>query len=376
VAQRVHGAVGGADGLQRSLASRLVHRGALSPFRRPSHATISQRRGVSCAVVSAVEPDAVEEQLDHWLAFVLHGGPPDLQKPLYEFAMPSAEIADAYLRRLHKVSEDEVIRVLRHLLLPSGSLGSDRWHLEWLALRRSQEGLPPAMLRVTEFDRRLIAWTISKSRGDSAPPPWEGITWVLDLLPGFPQRVLDALSAYMVAHAQILPDGRYCGLSDALSIIRARYIGLPGSDVGERKRALIGLRPQDFERLIERYYNAKGYSTTLTAPQKDGGRDIIAWRKDVALNQRLLVECKNWERKVGVPRVREILGSVSHERATQGIIVATSGFTRPAKELATDNARIALLGDTELVMELNRVLGTNWPARLDRLLVESRTRAP
>lgn len=329
--------------------------------------------------MSTVEPDAVEAQLDHWLEFVLRSGPPDPDRPLYKFALPSEDIADAYLRRLHNASDGDVVTVLRHLLLPSGSLGSDENHLNWLARRGSQEDLPDSMLRVTEFDRRLILWVKSKDEGEedgTAPPPWEGITWILDLLPAFPQQALDALSAYILAHAQILPDGRYAGLSDALAIIRAHYIGFPGSDVGERTRTLMALEPRDFERLIERYYDAEGYSTTLTPAQKDGGRDIIARREDVALNQHLLVECKNWERRVGVPRVRELLGAVSHERATQGVLVATSGFTKPARALAGDTARVTLLGDTRLVMELNRALGTNWPARLDRLLVSSRTHAP
>ena len=58
--------------------------------------------------------------------------------------------------------------------------------------------------------------------------PWEGITWILDLLPHWPSYALQALNAYFQAHCQHLPDGRLAGLSNAGAVIRAKFIGLPG----------------------------------------------------------------------------------------------------------------------------------------------------
>src|SRR5262249_12807976 len=157
-------------------------------------------------------------------------------------------------------------------------------------------------------------------------PPWEGITWVLDLLPGFPQAAVDAAGAYLLAHAQVLPDGRYAGLTDALALIRSRYIGQPGHDAAGRTSALLTLAPRAYERIIERYLHAQKYQTLLTAPGNDGGRDIIATRPTPPPQQAIHVECKNWADRVGRPRAQQLLGVVTASKATTGLLVATSGF--------------------------------------------------
>lgn len=329
----------------------------------------------------SVTNEADGERLEHWLAYVLDGVEPEPDQ-YFQFALPSNEVAQLYLERVTCEPEDDVLAVLRVLLLPSCSLGADTRRLEFLnaggwqgllSEEQFQKEKHRLSTRETEHDRRLIAW--ARNNADN-PPPWEGITWVLDLLPEFPQRALEGLSAYILAHAQQLPDGRYAGLTDALDIIRARYIGLPGVDVGERVETLLGLPSRSFERLVERYLAADDYDTDLTAQSRDGGRDVLARRKDPPPAQVLLVECKNWGKRVGVPQLRDLLGAVSSEKATHGVLMATSGFTRPAVEFAEKNPRVSLLGHSALIREFNRKLGANWPVHIERLIVESERHTP
>lgn len=326
---------------------------------------------------------SVEEQLNEWLDYVLHGVNPDPppSSPYFQFCLPSAELESLYLSRVAREGEKEVRAVLRHLLVPSCSLGVDESRLLFLLAERRRRGLPgeadceehgvPLRSRLFELDRRLLA----QARDPDNPPPWEGVTWVLDLLPEFPQEALDGLSAYFLAHAQALPDGRLAGMSNALAIIRARYIGLPGADVSDRLNALLALPSRTFEHLVERYFAAEGYDTVLTPERKDGGRDILALKENPPPSQTLLIECKNWIKRVGVPQVRQLLGSVSDEKATHGILVATSGFTRPARDFGANNPRIALVAGGKLVRDFNRRLGTNWPAKIDRLVLHSQAKA-
>lgn len=323
-----------------------------------------------------------ESQLGQWVRAVLDDDGSGYDGPYGTFALPSNAVADALLRRIGEFEEEDARTVLRALLIPTGSLGVDRHHEEWvrkgkwrghLTTEECVKSPVPLDERSTEYERRLLDYADDPS---IAAPPWEGITWVLDLLPSHPEVAIDCVSGYILAHAQVLPDGRYAGLVDALALIRARYIGLPGDATDERQRSLLKLSPRAFERIVERYFDREGYSTRLTKASNDYGRDVIAERSVPPPAQRVLVQCKNWARRVGRPDVQQLAGVVTGEKAPSGMMVATSGFTGPAMAWARDNPRITLLGSGDLVRELNRVLGSDWPVRIDRLIIESEAHTP
>jgi restriction system protein len=120
----------------------------------------------------------------------------------------------------------------------------------------------------------------------------------------------------------------------------------------------------------------RGYTTTLTPRSNDGGFDLIADRATPPPAHRVLVECKNWTKKVDRPKSQQLLGNLSAQKAPNGLMVTTSGVSAPARKFAHENPRIALLDGEELIRELNLVLGHNWPARIDRLLLESERDCP
>lgn len=219
----------------------------------------------------------------------------------------------------------------------------------------------------TEYFRRVLAYY----GGLSSQLPWEGNFWILDLLPHFPKQALEGLKAYYLAHAQMLPDGRSIGVWDALEIIRARYIGVPGTNP-QKLKFLLDLHWRGFECLVERLYQSMGFKTRLTAPQKDGGRDILANRKEPGGLLQLRIECKCYlEEPVGLGIVQRLLGVVSDEKVNKGVVATTSRFTKPARDFARKNPRLELLSGNQLVLLMNEHLGPSWPVHIDRLISES-----
>lgn len=93
------------------------------------------------------------------------------------------------------------------------------------------------------------------------------------------------------------------------------------------------LDPRKFEELVAELLRDKGYEVKLTPRSKDGGRDILAIKRDDIGSALTLVECKRYahNNKVGVDIVRGLYGVVSAEQATRGLLATTSYFTSGAK---------------------------------------------
>jgi restriction system protein len=298
--------------------------------------------------------------LEEWLDLV-RNPPKDAIFADYEF--PTAGHKEQYLASIEQRPDKEVRLLIRRFLISSGSLGIDQQHFKWIAkAARADPGLLDR-----EWNRRLLTWHLSNGK---SPPPWEGITWIIDLLPRWPKEALRALDAYFLAHAQQLPDGRLAGLGEAGELIRAKFIGTPTS-LQERVNTLKEISPRAFEHVIERLYDAMGYVTQITPPSRDGGRDVIATRTEPTRAEQLRIQCKRYESSVGVTCARELLGVVSSEKVSKGVLITTSRFTKPARDFGTENPRIELIHGQGLVALLNEHLGAKWPLEIEHLVLES-----
>ena len=111
---------------------------------------------------------------------------------------------------------------------------------------------------------------------------------------------------------------------------------------------------QDFERYVGEAYRHKGYTVEETGPGADGGIDLIA-RKDGEI---LLVQCKRWQaEKVGVRVARELLGVVTAQGATNGVLITSGTFTPDALKFAKQS-RLDLVDGEGLVRLVEGVSGT------------------
>lgn len=97
------------------------------------------------------------------------------------------------------------------------------------------------------------------------------------------------------------------------------------------------LESRKFEELVAELFANKGYHVELTPRTRDGGKDIYAIKKDSIAPSLYVVEAKRYSKtnKVGVEIVRGLYGVKNAERATAGIIVTTSSFTKDALDFAS-----------------------------------------
>lgn len=289
--------------------------------------------------------------LDDWLRLVLN--PENKKKYAFHFwQFPSDKQLHEYLETLQARSDAEVKDLLRCFLIHTGSLGADSRLLEYcLGAKELYESFADS-----EFGRRMF-------RGK----PWEGNTWILDLLPAWPQSALDALNAYLLAHAPYLPEGRLWGLSDVSSIIRHKYLlAISPRDV------LDTASPRDFEYIVAALYRKLGHEAHVTQQSRDGGADIVCWKREGMVTESILIECKHRCGSVGAPFVRQLAGTVSELGASKGVIVTSGKFTAQAVRFANQTGRIQLIDFDRLNVQMNTHLTTRWTDRLPQIIAAER----
>ena len=102
-----------------------------------------------------------------------------------------------------------------------------------------------------------------------------------------------------------------------------------------------------FEEVVAAYFRAKGFRCRTLDQGPDGGIDGRLYFGDLATPVGV-VQCKAWTRQVGVGPVRELLGSMAHERVARGYFCATGEFSKDAIAFAASNP-IKLITGRELL---------------------------
>ena len=116
---------------------------------------------------------------------------------------------------------------------------------------------------------------------------------------------------------------------------------------------LLEIDRRRFEEVIAEIFHGFGYIVELTAQTRDGGRDIVALGTMDQIRTKYLIECKRPDpgNPVGVSFVRQLLGVVEDERATKGLLVATTRFTPDARALEQKNQWRLELKEFEQIMQ-------------------------
>ena len=124
------------------------------------------------------------------------------------------------------------------------------------------------------------------------------------------------------------------------------------------------VRWQDYEELVKDIYQALGQANGVTIECWGGSCkvegppgvfhqiDVLTRHSDGLHQYRTAISCKNWNKKVGIPIVREFAQIVDDARLSKGVIVSKMGFTAPAKTYA-ESKNIGLV-------ELRRPLDKDW----------------
>ncbi len=114
------------------------------------------------------------------------------------------------------------------------------------------------------------------------------------------------------------------------------------------------LSPRKFEEFVAELMREQGFSVELTPATRDGGKDIYLAAKTNVGSFLYLVECKQYRTKpVGIAPVQRLYGVLEGEKATAGLMVTTSTFTKPAEQFQEKVAYRLSLVD---YLKLNRMI--------------------
>lgn len=194
---------------------------------------------------------------------------------------------------------------------------------------------------------------------------WEGITWVVGLLPNHPYKAIEALKLYLKSEIAILPDDRIIGIEQCIQIILAKFINfsIPAKE-------LLKLKPIEFEWLVEELYKHMGYKTIWTKATRDGGKDIIAEIDRYDGVEKVYIECKLYNTtKLDNTIVKSFGYTISEDKINRGIIFCT-GYV--SENLRNIDKRIQILTHDEIIFLFNAHLGTNWINNLNGIIERKR----
>lgn len=92
--------------------------------------------------------------------------------------------------------------------------------------------------------------------------------------------------------------------------------------------------PREFEAALKLLFERKGFSVELTKASGDGGIDLHVVSPVPIVGGRYIVQAKRYKDSVGEPVLRDLYGTLIHERAMKAILITSGYFTKSALAFA------------------------------------------
>ncbi len=271
---------------------------------------------------------------------------------------PTDEMTNEFISRINSFDDIKIKNILRKFLIHNCTFRKDEFTAQWISREFEKKKNIQKILGFEYYRKVIIA---SKNENYFV---WEGLTWILDLLPHSPKIAINVIDAYFLANCQFLPDNALSALSECATIIRAKYI-----EYEHKEDIFFDLSPIDFEKLVASLYEEIGYEVELTKKSYDNGIDIVATRKKTSQKQKIVIQCKRFTKSnIGVTEIRNLLGVIANEKSTKGVLVTSSKFTSEAKKLAEKNPSLELIDCKELITLLNSNFGPYWTTKIDKII--------
>lgn len=127
--------------------------------------------------------------------------------------------------------------------------------------------------------------------------------------------------------------------------------------IRRRPEEMYLLKPRQFEQFVAEYFEREGYDVELTPETRDGGKDIIVTGHSAIGKILVFVECKRYSASdpVSVNVVQQLHGAVTAEKATAGVVVTSSYFSKPAiKFTKTIQHQMSLIDYIELTKKIKQ----------------------
>lgn len=103
-----------------------------------------------------------------------------------------------------------------------------------------------------------------------------------------------------------------------------------------------------FEAKIKSLLRHEGFTVRYTKATRDNGEDLIALSRAPLVSGKYVVQCKRTS-TVGLPEVKQLIGTVEDSRATKGILFTSGEFSAEAKRLARRNKTKIELFDGQML---------------------------
>ena len=125
--------------------------------------------------------------------------------------------------------------------------------------------------------------------------------------------------------------------------------------VALRPEILQEITPRQFEELVCELFERKGYNVQLTKQTRDGGKDLIVLNNSLLGDLVIYAECKKRSpvHPVNVGLVRQLYGTIEADRATAGIMITNSYFSKDARRFQQSiKTRMNLIDYSELMKQI------------------------
>lgn len=106
---------------------------------------------------------------------------------------------------------------------------------------------------------------------------------------------------------------------------------------------LYALSPKAFEQYVGQLFRQKGYQVKLRGGAGDNGVDLELTGR---FGKKAIVQCKRYQNTVGPDTVRELYGTLIHERAAHAFLVTTAEISDAAREWARGKPMTLIDGRT------------------------------
>lgn len=242
----------------------------------------------------------------------------------------------------------------RNELLPSGTAPLFDNRVGWARTYLKQAGLLASPKRgvfiITDRGKQLLASNPSRIDGD-----------VLDRFEEF--REFKNRRREVVVGSELSTALRPTGAASPIDraptqtpedVLAAAYRRLRDELEAEVLDQVRGSTPAFFERLVVDLLVKMGYGGSrqdagrAVGTSGDGGIDGIIKEDRLGLDV-IYIQAKRWESPVGRPEIQKFAGALQGHRASKGVFITTSSYTREATEYAAViSTKIVLLGGREL----------------------------
>lgn len=116
---------------------------------------------------------------------------------------------------------------------------------------------------------------------------------------------------------------------------------VPSQNLG--KKQLFKLSPKAFEHYVADLFRQKGYRVVVRGKSGDHGVDLELFGSG---HKRAIVQCKRYRDTVGEVTVRDLYGTLLHERASRAFLVTTADISDAARLWASGKPITLIDGDT------------------------------